>query len=70
MGMYLGVLLGGGRILGSWLAGVFADWQGIDGMILLTAALTSLGLMNIVWIKVRPLRERTRSQPPLGMRKE
>lgn len=53
LGVYLGVLLGGGRILGSWLAGVFADWQGIDGMILLTAVLASLGFLNIVWIRAR-----------------
>jgi MFS family permease len=51
LGVFLGVLLGGSRIVGSWLAGVFADWRGVDGIIVLTAALAGLGLLTIFWIK-------------------
>ncbi|MSP14139.1 MAG: MFS transporter [Chloroflexi bacterium] len=38
MGFYT-VLLGVGQLLGSWLGGPFADWGGVDGIIILTGLL-------------------------------
>lgn len=57
MGIY-SVLLGVGQLIGSSLGGVFADWRGVDGLILLSVI---LGL--IAAAAVSRLRETTELQP-------
>nr|WP_290670321.1 MFS transporter [Ardenticatena sp.] len=46
MGVY-SVLLGLGQLLGGWLGGPFAEWRGIDGMVVLTILLIGVAAMTI-----------------------
>ena len=46
MGVY-SVLLGLGQLLGGWLGGPFAEWRGIDGMVVLTLLLVGVTAITI-----------------------
>lgn len=46
MGVY-SVLLGLGQLLGGWLGGPFAEWRGIDGMVLLTILLVGITAITV-----------------------
>ncbi len=57
MGIY-SVLLGVGQLIGSSLGGVFADWRGVDGLILLSVILGGVSALA-----VSRLRETTELRP-------
>lgn len=48
MGLY-SVLLGMGHLLGGWLGGPFADWAGMDGLLVLSLGLAVLAV-GAVWL--------------------
>jgi len=48
MGLY-SVLLGVGHLLGGWLGGPFADWRGVDGLLVLSLGLATLAT-GAVWM--------------------
>ncbi len=54
MGIY-SVLLGLGQLIGSSLGGIFADWRGVDGLILLTVILG--GISAVAVSRLRPVPE-------------
>jgi predicted MFS family arabinose efflux permease len=47
MGMY-SVFLGVGQFLGSSLGGPFADWRGMDGVVVLSALLGLFALVTVI----------------------
>ena len=57
MGLY-SVFLGVGQFLGSGIGGFFADWRGVDGMIVLTAILGSISAICVAAL--------IRQEGPLG----
>jgi len=60
MGLY-SVLLGLGQLGGAWLGGPFADWGGMDGIILLTALLGLISLITVLHL------QRSRSEAQHGL---
>lgn len=63
MGGYA-LVLGIGRIIGAWLGGLFADWAGIDGLVLMSVFLVSLGVLSLVLL-IRVEASETRSLPTI-----
>ncbi len=53
MGIY-SVLLGVGQLIGSSLGGIFADWRGVDGLILLTVALGGISAVAVSRLRAAP----------------
>ena len=50
MGLY-SVFLGIGQLLGSTTGGYFADWQGIDGLLLVSAIFGAITLMSLIALR-------------------
>ena len=60
MGLY-SVFLAIGQIIGSLIGGFAADWRGIDGMLLATAALLVVALVPLSRLRAPGARDRSRS---------
>ena len=59
MGLY-SVFLAIGQIIGSLIGGFAADWRGIDGMLLATAALLAIALIPLSRLRAPGARDRRR----------
>ncbi|GIW06254.1 MAG: hypothetical protein KatS3mg060_1059 [Dehalococcoidia bacterium] len=53
MGFY-SIFLGGGQLLGGLLGGPFADWRGVDGLILLTFLVALVALVTVLLLRISP----------------
>jgi MFS family permease len=67
MGLY-SVFLGVGQLTGTSLGGYFADWNGVDGLILLSAILGGITAISLLALRRREISEARRLEPRQGSR--
>jgi MFS family permease len=65
MGLY-SVFLGVGQLTGTSLGGYFADWNGVDGLILLSAILGGITAISLLALRRRETSEARRLAPRAG----
>ena len=50
MGLY-SVFLGIGQLIGTSIGGYFADWNGVDGLLLLSAILAGITALSLITLR-------------------
>jgi MFS family permease len=65
MGLY-SVFLGVGQLTGTSLGGYFADWNGVDGLILLSAILGGITAISLLALRRREISEARHVEPMEG----
>jgi MFS family permease len=67
MGLY-SVFLGVGQLIGTSAGGYFADWNGVDGLVLLSAILGGITGASLLALRRREISDRNGEQLRLSLK--